>query len=127
MNAVNGEQSTVNEEQNENANDEQSINNGKHQRAIHHYHSPCALKRYDEHRCSSHTHRWKVYDRNTICLILTADIYGQTLRVYVKKYLRPELKFDSLEALKNQIANEKNDTLQYFSEHPSLLMSAAVH
>jgi riboflavin kinase/FMN adenylyltransferase len=45
------------------------------------------------------------------------DIYGQTLRVFVKKYLRPEVKFDSLEALKNQLANDKEDTLLYFSGH----------
>lgn len=45
------------------------------------------------------------------------DIYGKTLRVYTKKYLRPELKFDSLEALKNQLAIDKKDTTEYFSAH----------
>jgi riboflavin kinase/FMN adenylyltransferase len=35
------------------------------------------------------------------------DIYGQTLRVYVKHYLRPELKFDNLDALKTQIAADE--------------------
>lgn len=43
-----------------------------------------------------------------------ADIYGQTLRVYVKKYLRPEEKFDSLEALKEQLARDKEESLRYF-------------
>lgn len=43
-----------------------------------------------------------------------ADIYGQTLRVYVKKYIRPEEKFDGLEALKEQLAKDKEDTLRYF-------------
>jgi riboflavin kinase/FMN adenylyltransferase len=42
------------------------------------------------------------------------DIYGRTLRVFVKKYLRPELKFDSLEALKDQLAKDKTETLQFF-------------
>ena len=42
------------------------------------------------------------------------DIYGKTLRVFVKKYLRPEVKFEGLEALKNQIAKDKQDALQYF-------------
>ncbi|MBC7830004.1 MAG: bifunctional riboflavin kinase/FAD synthetase [Chitinophagaceae bacterium] len=42
------------------------------------------------------------------------DIYGRTLRVYVKKYLRPEMKFDGLEALKEQLAKDKKDTLAYF-------------
>lgn len=39
------------------------------------------------------------------------DIYGRELRVFVKKYLRPEVKFDSLEALKIQLGNDKEDTL----------------
>ncbi len=42
------------------------------------------------------------------------DIYGRTLRVYVKKYLRPELKFDGLEALKEQLAKDREDSLRYF-------------
>jgi riboflavin kinase/FMN adenylyltransferase len=40
-----------------------------------------------------------------------ADIYGQTLRVYVKKYLRPEVKFDTLDALTKQLAQDKIDSL----------------
>jgi riboflavin kinase/FMN adenylyltransferase len=31
-------------------------------------------------------------------------IYGETITVIVKKYLRPEVKFDSLEALREQLA-----------------------
>jgi len=44
------------------------------------------------------------------------DIYGQTVRVYVKKYLREEKKFDGLDELKDAIANDKIETLKYFSE-----------
>jgi riboflavin kinase/FMN adenylyltransferase len=40
------------------------------------------------------------------------DIYGATLIVYVKKYLRSEVKFDSLDALKEQLAKDKEDTLR---------------
>ncbi|MBS1577075.1 MAG: bifunctional riboflavin kinase/FAD synthetase [Bacteroidetes bacterium] len=40
------------------------------------------------------------------------EIYEQTIRVYVKKYLRPEIKFDSLEALVKQIDQDKQDSLQ---------------
>lgn len=40
------------------------------------------------------------------------EIYDQTLKVYVKKYLRAELKFDSLEALVKQIDQDKIDSLQ---------------
>jgi len=39
------------------------------------------------------------------------DIYGKTLRVYVKKYLRPEVKFNNLEGLKEQLAKDKVDSL----------------
>ncbi|NII28137.1 bifunctional riboflavin kinase/FAD synthetase [Pseudoflavitalea sp. X16] len=48
-----------------------------------------------------------------------ADIYGRTLRVYVKKYLRPEEKFDGLEALKVQLAKDKEDSLRYFGLNSS--------
>ena len=44
------------------------------------------------------------------------DIYGETLRVYVKKYLREEKKFSGLEELKNAIAQDKINTLKYLSE-----------
>ena len=40
------------------------------------------------------------------------DIYGATLRVYLKKYLRPEVKFNGLEALVEQLAKDKEDTLK---------------
>lgn len=35
------------------------------------------------------------------------EIYGRTLRVYVKKYLREEVKFDSLDELVRQIGQDK--------------------
>ena len=41
-------------------------------------------------------------------------IYGQTLRVFVKKYLRPEIKFDNLDALKDQLREDKLDSLNFF-------------
>jgi riboflavin kinase/FMN adenylyltransferase len=43
------------------------------------------------------------------------DIYGATLRVYVKKYLRPEVKFNGLDALVEQLAKDKEDTLKALS------------
>lgn len=39
-------------------------------------------------------------------------IYGRTLRVYVKTYLRAEIKFDSLEKLVQQIDQDKLDSLE---------------
>lgn len=44
------------------------------------------------------------------------DIYGKALRVYVKKYLRGEQKFSSLDALKDQLAKDKMQTIAYFAE-----------
>jgi len=40
------------------------------------------------------------------------DIYGATLRVYIKKYLRSEVKFNGLDALVEQLAKDKEDTLK---------------
>lgn len=42
------------------------------------------------------------------------DIYGRCLRVYVKQYLRPELKFDGLDALVAQLAQDKIDSMRFF-------------
>jgi riboflavin kinase/FMN adenylyltransferase len=39
------------------------------------------------------------------------DIYGRELRVFVRKWLREEVKFDGLEALKVQLAKDREDTL----------------
>lgn len=41
------------------------------------------------------------------------DIYGERLRVYVKKYLREEKKFANLEELKTAIAADKIEALNY--------------
>lgn len=41
------------------------------------------------------------------------EIYGQTIRVYVKKYLRSEVKFNNLEELKEQLHRDKEDSLKY--------------
>jgi riboflavin kinase/FMN adenylyltransferase len=40
------------------------------------------------------------------------EIYGQTLKVYVKQYLREEIKFSSLEDLVKQIDRDKIDSLK---------------
>lgn len=41
------------------------------------------------------------------------NIYGKPLRVYVKKYLRPEEKFSGLDALKEQLAKDKEQAIEY--------------
>ena len=40
------------------------------------------------------------------------DVYGKSLRVYVKAYLREEVRFDSLEQLVKQIDQDKIDSLR---------------
>ena len=44
------------------------------------------------------------------------DIYGQTIRVYVKKYLREEKKFADLEELQKAMAQDKIDAENHLSE-----------
>lgn len=46
------------------------------------------------------------------------DLYGKTLRVDFCAYLRDELKFDSLAALKAEILRNADQTLDYFRRHP---------
>jgi riboflavin kinase/FMN adenylyltransferase len=43
------------------------------------------------------------------------DIYDQTLRVYVKAWMRPELKFDSLDELVGQLHKDKENALELLS------------
>jgi riboflavin kinase/FMN adenylyltransferase len=45
------------------------------------------------------------------------DIYGKRLRVYVKKYLREEKKFKDLEELKEQLAVDKKDSLDFLKNN----------
>lgn len=44
------------------------------------------------------------------------DIYHQPIRVYVYRYLRDEVKFNGLDALKDQLALDRQDTLAALSE-----------
>ena len=41
------------------------------------------------------------------------DIYGKTIRVYVKKFLRAEVKFNNLEELVRQIDQDKVESLKW--------------
>jgi riboflavin kinase/FMN adenylyltransferase len=44
------------------------------------------------------------------------DIYGKTIRVYLKKYLRSEQKFSGLDALKEQLAKDKEQAILYLKD-----------
>ena len=46
------------------------------------------------------------------------DLYGKDIEVQLLNFERKERKFDSLEALKAQIARDKEYAAQYFKEHP---------
>lgn len=46
------------------------------------------------------------------------DLYGKDIEVQLLNFERTERKFDSLEALKAQIARDKEYAAQYFKEHP---------
>jgi riboflavin kinase/FMN adenylyltransferase len=43
----------------------------------------------------------------------TNEIYGHVIRVHVVKYLRSEVKFNGLEALKEQLHQDKLDSLKW--------------
>ena len=44
------------------------------------------------------------------------DLYGQTITVSLLKRMRDEQKFESLEALKNQLALDKQTALSYINQ-----------
>jgi riboflavin kinase / FMN adenylyltransferase len=46
------------------------------------------------------------------------DIYGREMRVFVIKYLRPELKFNNLDELKAALAQDKLDSLSALALNP---------
>ena len=50
------------------------------------------------------------------CLLdFQGDLYGETMRVEFFKHLRDEIRFDSLDALKAQIAADADSTRAYFA------------
>ncbi|WP_295583470.1 riboflavin biosynthesis protein RibF [uncultured Oscillibacter sp.] len=53
------------------------------------------------------------------CLLdFQEDLYGQTLRLEFFRHLRDEVRFDSLDALKAQIAADAESTRRYFQDTP---------
>ena len=44
-------------------------------------------------------------------------LYGKTLRLEFFRRLRDEIRFDSLDALKTQIASDAETTRRYFQDH----------
>jgi riboflavin kinase / FMN adenylyltransferase len=45
------------------------------------------------------------------------EIYGETIRVYFYKRLRGEVKFENLDALKAQLAKDKEESIQYLKSY----------
>ena len=50
-------------------------------------------------------------------LDFNGDLYGRELTLQFYKFLRPERKFDSLEALRAEVKNNADQTRAYFSNH----------
>lgn len=48
------------------------------------------------------------------------DLYGQQVRMEFYDYLRPEQKFDTLEALKAEVMRNARQTKDFFASHPNL-------
>jgi len=46
------------------------------------------------------------------------DLYGKQLQLEFLRYLRPEKKFENVDALKAQIAGDVDESRQYFAAHP---------
>ena len=61
----------------------------------------------------------------TRCLLEThlfgepGELYGQTMEVEFCRYLRPELKFDSLDALSEQMQRDADDARAFFASNPA--------
>ena len=53
---------------------------------------------------------------------LNANLYGQNLTVSVLEHIRSEKKFDSLEALKNQLDQDKKFSLDFIRQHETKLL-----
>lgn len=51
-------------------------------------------------------------------LDFSGDLYGQKIRMEFYKFLRPERKFPSLEALREEIMRNAQQTRDYFAAHP---------
>lgn len=58
----------------------------------------------------------------TCLLDFDGDLYGKTMRVEFYQHLRDEVRFDSLDALKAQIAADADATRRYFDEHQEVFL-----
>lgn len=45
------------------------------------------------------------------------DLYGKDITVYFLKRIRNEIQFNNVNALKEQLTNDKNTTIEYFNSH----------
>lgn len=51
-----------------------------------------------------------------------SDIYAQKIKISVLEYIRKEQKFESLEALKEQLDKDKDFSIKYLAEHESTFL-----
>ena len=52
----------------------------------------------------------------TFLFDLDEDLYGKWIEVQLLDFIRPEMKFESLEKLKEQIERDKETSLYYFKK-----------
>ena len=57
-----------------------------------------------------------IRDRETYLFDCKEDLYGEECRVDFKKFLRPERKFPSLEALKSRLLADAEDGRRFFEK-----------
>ena len=67
-------------------------------------------------------HSKLVRDKNIIgiethILDYNGDLYGQYVKVTFKEFLRPEMKFDSIDDLKMQMNKDKQIAKEYFNKN----------
>jgi riboflavin kinase/FMN adenylyltransferase len=66
---------------------------------------------------------------NTKCTIeanllnVSMDLYGKRVRFFFAKYLRPEIKFNHIDALMEQLDKDRADTLAFDAKHPDYCRS----
>ena len=66
---------------------------------------------------SLHYINGKLIGAETYIIDFGQDVYGQDIMVELHKFVRPEMKFDSIEALKSQMSADINYTINYAGSH----------
>ena len=55
--------------------------------------------------------------RDRYIIDFSQNVYGQEIMVELHEFIRPEMKFDSIEELKGQMSADINRTIRYAAGH----------